>query len=225
MDCQNIEEHIFDFLTNRISSSQSNELKNHLRECSNCRKRVAESKSLLTTLNAIKPAKLPKDFSQQVMAGITAKGKANSAEKSIPKNIIQTLTGLFGKFFYPASAFVTALVVIGLVSLFYQQQPSLSPEHPILKQNEIHIPSPTHINVTDIDLGLQKINNAVKYARGIIEYQETLGPDTWRLDIQISPQFKDMLVNSLKDQGLTFNEEVVFGDNDTITIILSVRKK
>jgi len=225
MDCQNIEVLIFDFLTNRISLSQSEVLKNHLRNCSKCRDKVAESKFLLKTLNIIKPARLPDDFSQQVMAGIIAREKTESVEQRSPRNIIQMLTGLFNKLTYPAPAFVTALLVVGLVSIFYQQESDLSPGEPILKQNEIHIPTTIQINVTDIDLGLKKINAAVKHARGVVEYQEALGPDTWRLDIQIAPQLKGTLVDSLKDQGLIFNEKIVPNNDEIVTIILSVRKK
>src|SRR5690606_17145613 len=63
MKCIEIEAKIIEYLEAQLSEEEVREFENHIRQCANCSKELAESKILFTTMKAIQPAKPSKGHS------------------------------------------------------------------------------------------------------------------------------------------------------------------
>ncbi len=136
MECQQYHELISAYIDNETSSQETEELLEHLRQCSKCKK-VLESYSDLRTLAKQGSLYFPEplvapDFSQRILERLETRKEAVSLPK---KEYLNGIGARLGELFRPrpllAGTLATALILLSLGTFYYfnQKGSPVSPDY------------------------------------------------------------------------------------------------
>ncbi len=197
MNCEKIQEKLSGFLNNELSAKDNQHITQHLKECAECQKELAELKSLNNLIEQFKPAvKYPypsDDFLVQV------RRKVRTRYSDLPKpGILPRLIPIF-------ASFAAVLIIVIGVTLYQNSENTTQNKPRYLSALESENTSTTFIydnldSETQDLVTEQIINDTIIDNLSTLDVAITSDADTDALISMLTDDEKEMLVQEMLDK-------------------------
>jgi hypothetical protein len=168
MHCENIKEHLYDFLTNRLDKEGYQKINEHLTACKGCQESLEELRGTLSLLNVWKAPEVPAGFKARVMEAIEEK----EAKKHV--TLFDWILGKVLRPYYikfPLGAVAVAAMILLALTIYRGfmnefEKPDKIPRDFKITQKIEEAKNPIIVEVEDIDKAYPRFLDIIQSHQG-----------------------------------------------------------